>query len=202
MSRRNEPGYRARMELIVGMTDLDVLEKLQRICGGNVHIRNSPSAKPHWKQQWVWRISGKRAIDLAERFRPHLCARRTARLDKALADIEATLPQPKRCACCREPFTPDRFSRQQFCSQRCWERAQYLKRRYDTIDLLEAVAKGYKISLRANMRTHCPSGHELAGSNVHVYRRQDGRSERRCRACSRDRWRAKHRPDLMLSGSK
>lgn len=36
-------------------------------------------------------------------------------------------------------------------------------------------------------RTRCPSGHEYDEQNTHIYRRQDGSSERRCRACARER---------------
>lgn len=40
--------------------------------------------------------------------------------------------------------------------------------------------------------THCPSGHEYTEQNTYHFTRKDGRREKHCRKCRRDRWHAKH----------
>jgi hypothetical protein len=37
--------------------------------------------------------------------------------------------------------------------------------------------------------THCPAGHEYAGENLYVYVTKDGHTERKCKACHRERMR-------------
>lgn len=58
----------------VTSTDLDVLERLQQIFGGN--IWQVTKRKAHWKDCWVWDVSGELSIKCIKRVQPYLLKRR------------------------------------------------------------------------------------------------------------------------------
>lgn len=66
--------------LIIQMTDLDTLQKVQCICGGN--IRPIKKRKEHWKDCWVWYLQGERSLKLAEEIYPYLMSRRQKRCEE------------------------------------------------------------------------------------------------------------------------
>ena len=47
-------------EVKIKMTDLDVLQKMQDIFGGS--ICTTKKYKPHHKDSWIWRITGKTRV--------------------------------------------------------------------------------------------------------------------------------------------
>lgn len=57
---------------------------------------------------------------------------------------------------------------------------------------LEPVTRGENTrrGLQGALKTTCPRGHALAGDNLGIHRRADGRQSRRCLQCHRDRERA------------
>ena len=61
-------------------------------------------------------------------------------------------------------------------------------------DHLEPVTRGEN-ALRGESanraKTHCPQGHEYTDENTYVWR-----GMRYCRACARERWRARHCPPI------
>jgi len=57
----------------------------------------------------------------------------------------------------------------------------------------ENTLRGDGPTARNARRTHCPHGHELAGSNI-IWRGPD-RRYRRCRACEERRWRSRTSED-------
>lgn len=183
--QQKNPTSRALLEMCISMTDLDVLERFSLIAGcGTIKPKKHHNAKPHWKPQWIWRCSGSAAVDLAMKFRPHLCSRRKARLDGILLDIEDSQPKPRKCECCETIFEPTRFNRERFCSDDCRDRGKYLRRKYGTASLSEASSNGFSMVARPDLETHCPHGHALIGYNLYVYTRPNGNSERRCRLCA------------------
>jgi HNH endonuclease len=59
----------------------------------------------------------------------------------------------------------------------------------EPVSTRENVARGiscFAVNLR---RTKCVNGHALDGENLYIVRREKGRTERRCRACARNRTR-------------
>jgi len=46
--------------------------------------------------------------------------------------------------------------------------------------------------LRMDENTHCPAGHEYTPENTYHFTRKDGRREKHCRRCRRERWRERH----------
>lgn len=70
----------------VFMTDQDVLEKLLAVAGvGTLRGPYSDKSRPGNKPIWKWTISrGSHADDFLRAIRPHMLARRQARIDEAL----------------------------------------------------------------------------------------------------------------------
>lgn len=58
----------------VTSTDFDVLERLQRGLGGN--IWPITKRQKHWKNAWLWDVSGRSAIDCINNIHPYLLSRR------------------------------------------------------------------------------------------------------------------------------
>jgi hypothetical protein len=57
--RMNDRGY-ARPTVAVSMTDLDVLERAHRVSGlGTIKPRKWNNKPAHWKDAWIWSISGR-----------------------------------------------------------------------------------------------------------------------------------------------
>ena len=63
--------------LVISMTDLDVLRRVQEIVGGSIY--DLTKREEHWKDAWKWRIGGQAAKDLAEKMLPYLGNRRAER---------------------------------------------------------------------------------------------------------------------------
>lgn len=68
-------------------TDLDVLERVRSLAGGRVHAITKRQA--HWKDAWVWTLSGTPAYELMTRLLPWLGSRRAARAQEVLAQRDA-----------------------------------------------------------------------------------------------------------------
>lgn len=122
------------MELMLVMTDRDVVERFNRVLGvGNTNPRRrTKSTQTHWKDQWVWRAGGTGALALYEQLRPYLGERRRRRGDEVAKMVEisrltfAHLPRP--CEGCGESFIPKKQAGTKFCSDRCRDRIKM--RRY------------------------------------------------------------------------
>lgn len=85
------------VQLIVGMTDEDVLLKAQRLSGvGHVVPRSRGTKVPaHWKPMWTWRVS--RATDVQmtlEAMLPWFGERRALRAMEALEALASRRPPP------------------------------------------------------------------------------------------------------------
>lgn len=61
---------RTRFVIEIKMTEERVIDWLVGNFGGCKQFRKR--GKPHWKDQWRWRVSGKKAADLYERIKPIL----------------------------------------------------------------------------------------------------------------------------------
>lgn len=75
------------LQMTVGMTDRDVIERVGIVTGvGHVSGPHRPkSAKPHWKDKWIWRVG--KSVDVervAEAILPMLGARRQLQAGAAL----------------------------------------------------------------------------------------------------------------------
>ena len=68
-----------------GMTDRDVIERLQSLCGGNVYLQKN-KAKEYYKDVWVWNVAGDSAAILMYQVRPHMGRRRSEKIDQILFD--------------------------------------------------------------------------------------------------------------------
>lgn len=73
-------GYSPR--ITCQMTDLDVLNKVHQLCGGTLH----PVTKrqEHWKDCWIWRISGDPAAEVMKSILPHMGSRRSEKIQSVL----------------------------------------------------------------------------------------------------------------------
>lgn len=72
-----------RVVVVIQMTDLDVLEKVQENFGGK--ILKLKERRAHWKQIYSWRISKtSKACDFLETIKQFLCSRRTEKVNEAL----------------------------------------------------------------------------------------------------------------------
>jgi hypothetical protein len=74
-------GGRVRVtKVTVAMTDLDVLQRLQQLCGGAI---GSPRmGTKSTKQYWTWNLYAANAIALMERIKPHMSLRRRAKIEE------------------------------------------------------------------------------------------------------------------------
>lgn len=123
--RHRGNNWRSTFEMGVTSTDHDVVERFAAIVQcGNVRRRETRNG---WKTQYVWTCGGTKARTLADRFRPYLGARRTARLTAIERSIAESQPHPRPCEQCGETFSPTRFARERFCSDTCRYRAKYLR---------------------------------------------------------------------------
>lgn len=112
--------YRDMINLKLGMTDRDVVEKFMRVVGCG-KIRLTKKAEPHHLQFYEW--SAVRKDDVSQVMRlllPNLGERRTARWNEVLA-LRAAAYAPQECPECKEMFTPIRRP-QVCCGHPCAER--------------------------------------------------------------------------------
>jgi hypothetical protein len=63
--------------VVIQMTDLDVLEHVQQVFGGSIF--KVTKRQSHWKDAWVWTLTGSAAADLIREMLPYLHARRSDR---------------------------------------------------------------------------------------------------------------------------
>lgn len=68
----------------VKMTDLDVMEKVQRLFGGRQIFKREPQ-QVGWLPQYRVRIQGKKAKEVMRRIYPYMGSRRSAKIDELLA---------------------------------------------------------------------------------------------------------------------
>lgn len=88
-------GPRKAPVMKISMTDLDVLEKFQRIVGfGKIHgptIRRQPNHKPVWS----WSCGGTEKVQaLLAAFWSYLCARRQAKAQEVIVAMASIPPRP------------------------------------------------------------------------------------------------------------
>lgn len=60
----------------------------------------------------------------------------------------------------------------------------------EAVTPLQNLERGISFAAVNRRKSECANGHPLSGDNVRVVERRDGRRERECRSCSRDRKRA------------
>lgn len=77
--------------LQITMTDLDVLEKVQKIFGGALSAASRVNGKEHWKDAWRWSLSSEPSYVLIQQMVPYLGARRRARAEETLALLRVDL---------------------------------------------------------------------------------------------------------------
>ena len=64
------------------MTDLDVLQRLQRIFGGSIYA--TAKVKAHHKDSWRWQVIGVKAAETMELVKPYMLSRRSLAIEVAL----------------------------------------------------------------------------------------------------------------------
>lgn len=65
--------------ICITSTDRDVLERIQSNIGGKIYTIDKLRRKPHWKQAYLWYISGRNAFDICCSIYPILLSRRKKR---------------------------------------------------------------------------------------------------------------------------
>jgi hypothetical protein len=70
-------------------TDKDVLMKVKELLGGNLYSASRRGSKEHWKEAYVWTITGSPAIELCHAMEPYLMSRRKARMKEWLDDYRS-----------------------------------------------------------------------------------------------------------------
>ena len=80
----------------VNMTDRDVVARAGRLLGGRqVSVR--VNCKTKHKDQYVWRVNGKRAVHVMRKLLPHMGKRRAKRISALIRSYEASIsPQGSR----------------------------------------------------------------------------------------------------------
>lgn len=78
-------GRRARISC--GMTDLDVLEKLQTICGGSI-CKQRYKRKEYYKDVWVWYLESFKAVELMKDLKPLMGSRRQQKIQDVVDGFE------------------------------------------------------------------------------------------------------------------
>lgn len=118
-SKRNGQPY-ARVAL--GMTDLDVIEKLYKISGigGVEHRKIRPNRT---KRMYYWRLNKREEIKLfLSSIKPYMGERRSLRIQEAL-DLIKEQQTPKTCLWCKELFSPQSKNNQKYCTVKCCKTA-------------------------------------------------------------------------------
>ena len=73
--------------LVVSMTDLDVIERLQAVWGGTIYERKQQDIK--WKKAWRWQLGKKSAVyKVLESMLPYLGERRACKALDALDHLD------------------------------------------------------------------------------------------------------------------
>lgn len=77
--------------LALASTDKDVLERIQQFAGGNIYNSWRKEGKEHWKDAYVWHLSGHEALKLAKTIMPLLLSRRQNRGNEWINKYEQVL---------------------------------------------------------------------------------------------------------------
>jgi hypothetical protein len=78
------PPSRPNMPVIaIQMTDQDVIERVAALFGRKAHA--ATRREEHWRQSWMLRLSGHRAVEWMLVLRPLMGSRRKAQIDRALS---------------------------------------------------------------------------------------------------------------------
>lgn len=87
--RENRDGTpRPLLTISCCMTDEDVIRKLHRMIGAG-NVSTDIPKNPKWSQSWTWHVSKVDAVvPLLRHLRPHMGARRGAKIDSMLAAAE------------------------------------------------------------------------------------------------------------------
>ena len=121
------------LKVQVHMTDLDVLESLQRIFGGTIH--SVAKRKEHWKDAWAWNLSGDVAKRCMEEVYPYMHGRRSLKI--------------KECLSARKAFESARDTKRQKISSKGLKIAQEYQAGGAT---MRKLAKKYGISRQTVLR--------------------------------------------------
>lgn len=86
LTKSDSPGVKIQ----VCMTDLDILERLQKLFGGKIYsIRRDRESYPsHWKDAWTWTVSGDTAKGVMVLVLPYMGLRRTEKILSVLKERE------------------------------------------------------------------------------------------------------------------
>lgn len=105
-----------RVDIRLGMTDPDVVEKFRDLIGGGIiYTQRSASFKPHHKTKYTWVLAPRPDVERVLRaLLPWFGARRSARAHEALRVIESFY----RTCHCGKHFLAKR-PEQTFCSRGC-----------------------------------------------------------------------------------
>lgn len=77
----------ASVHLLITMTDLDILERVEQAFGGKIYKRNITNDR--WKQAWRWQISKRKEVrKLLEKMLPLLGERRACKAQDALDHLD------------------------------------------------------------------------------------------------------------------
>jgi hypothetical protein len=75
------------VHLLITMTDLDILERIEKLFGGKIYKRNVANKK--WKQAWRWQVSRRAEVkQVLERMLPLLGERRACKAQDALDHLD------------------------------------------------------------------------------------------------------------------
>lgn len=115
--------------LTVTVTDKDIIERLVAYSGLGT-VLGPYKYRSNEKQLWRWNV-GKRddLLMILQAIRPHMCARRVAKIDEALDILNGSIVTESKCRHCSVIFEPDRFKdgRQKYCSPACGRHYRYKK---------------------------------------------------------------------------
>ena len=75
--RKNDSVY-----ISAASTDIDVLEYIKGIFEGSIY--KVTKRKEHWKDAWVWTLTGNTAVKLYKKLLPRMASRRSERIDYVL----------------------------------------------------------------------------------------------------------------------
>ena len=81
------PPSRPQFPIIsINLTDLDVIQKVSQLLG--VGYCPVVKRKPHWKQSYILRFHGRKAVELMLKMRPFMSKRRQEQIDVAVDSYE------------------------------------------------------------------------------------------------------------------
>src|SRR5215472_11663709 len=84
--------YTCYCELQVSSTDKDVIDKVAGLIGAPVHTHKKRLLNPHWKQQWITRLGGRRAVEIMKIILPYMGERRRLKMEELINAYGRKLP--------------------------------------------------------------------------------------------------------------